>query len=46
MGADNAERLAALLATALDRLRSADAAEEEHATPTGIYDAPGPPGGL
>jgi DNA-binding MarR family transcriptional regulator len=45
MRADDAERLIALLDAALDRLEQT-AGQDEDASPTGIYDSPGPPGGL
>ncbi|MEW5826722.1 MAG: MarR family transcriptional regulator [Candidatus Bipolaricaulota bacterium] len=44
MGAGDADTLHILLKRALDGLRPASA--DEDVSPTGIYDAPGPPGGL
>jgi DNA-binding MarR family transcriptional regulator len=46
MESDDVERLVALLHTALDQLTPASAPEDEDSSPTGIYDSPGPPGGL
>lgn len=46
MGMDDAGRLVALLNAALDQLTPASVPEAEDGSPTGIYDAPGPPGVL